>query len=68
VAILLVRLARRAGYGAAPPASRLLRIATRRPAAGLDPGASAAPVGQRWGQARSLPPAHAQRANRNTGT
>jgi hypothetical protein len=40
------------GYGAAPPASRVLRIALRatglRPA--LDPGASAAPPAQRHGQ------------------
>jgi hypothetical protein len=34
---------RRAGYGAAPPASRVLRIAARRPAAAPDPAASAAP-------------------------
>jgi hypothetical protein len=31
------------GYGAAPPASRVLRIAARRPTAALDPGASATP-------------------------
>jgi IS30 family transposase len=37
---------RRACYGAAPPASRLLRIASRPPAAGLDPVDPCGPCGQ----------------------
>ncbi len=50
---------RRAGYGAAPPASRVLRIALRatglRPA--LDPGDLCGPwTGEQRGQARGLPP------------
>jgi hypothetical protein len=35
----------RAGYGAAPPISRVLRIATRRPQAALDLGDLGDPVG-----------------------
>src|SRR4029450_11535903 len=46
---------RRARYGAAPPASRVLRIAARRPPAALDPGASAAPMGKQKGQAGACP-------------
>ena len=34
------------GYGAAPPASRLLRTAARRPAAGPDPGDLCGPLRQ----------------------
>src|SRR5450631_1366540 len=34
--------------GPAPPASRVLRIAARRPSAALDPGASAGPWGRRY--------------------
>src|SRR5659263_522878 len=37
----------RAACGRAPPASRVQSIAARRPAAALDPGASARPLGQR---------------------
>jgi putative transposase len=51
---------RRAGYGAAPPASMVANaIAARRPAAAIDPGATAAPPGRSNGQAG---PARAQRA------
>jgi hypothetical protein len=56
---------RRAGYGAAPPASRVLRIAARRPAAAPDPAASAAPGGQRHGQTKGLPPTDARRSTRS---
>ena len=55
-----------AGCGAAPPTSRLSAIATRRPAAGLDFGASATPVGQHQGQARGLPSPDAQRTSART--
>ena len=49
-------LTRRAGYGAAPPASRVAdAIAARRPTAAPDPGASTAPGRQHRGQARGLP-------------
>jgi len=43
------------GYGAAPPASRLLRTAARRPAAGLDPGDLCGPSGRKYGQAPACP-------------
>jgi Integrase core domain len=50
--------ARRAGYGVAPPALRVLRIALRAtaPRAALDPG-DLAPGGRKSGQAQGLPPA-----------
>jgi hypothetical protein len=50
-------LARRAGYGAAPPAPRVLRIALRATAlrAALDPGASAAPGAQEERAGPGLP-------------
>jgi len=44
------------GYGAAPPASRLLRTAARRPAAGLDPGDLCGPSARKYGQAQPAPP------------
>ena len=50
-------LARRAGYGAAPPAPRLLRIACGdglRPA--LTPETTTAPGARKSGQAQGLPP------------
>ena len=43
------------GYGAAPPASRLLRTAARRPAAGPDPGDLCGPSGRKYGQAPACP-------------
>src|SRR6266851_4762470 len=43
------------GYGAAPPASRLLRPAARRPAAGPDPGDLCGPSGRKYGQAPACP-------------
>ena len=44
------------GYGAAPPASRLLRIADATALrAGLDPGDLCGPSGRKYGQAPSLP-------------
>jgi hypothetical protein len=43
------------GYGAAPPASRLLRTAARRPAAGPDPGDLYGPSGRKYGQAPACP-------------
>ena len=48
---------RRAGYGAAPPASRLLRIALRATAlrAGPDPGDHCGPLGRKRGQAQACP-------------
>ncbi len=49
------------GYGAAPPASRLLRTAARRPAAGLDPGDLCGPSGRKYGQAQPAPPRGAAR-------
>src|SRR5262245_8875557 len=45
----------RALCGPAPPGSRVLRIAVRRPAAALDPGASAGPGAGVDGQAGGLP-------------
>jgi hypothetical protein len=53
----LLSLSRRAGYGAAPPASRVLRIALRATAlrAALDPETPAAPGGRKSGQARACP-------------
>ena len=50
----------RACTGPAPPASRVLRIAARRPAAALDPGASAGPWQAGIGQAGGLPEGCAQ--------
>ena len=49
--------ARRAGYGAAPPASRVLRIALRATAlrAALDPGDHCGPWGQEERQAQACP-------------
>jgi len=47
---------RRAGYGAAPPASRLLRIADATALrAGLDPGDLCGPAGRMHGQAQACP-------------
>ena len=43
------------GYGAGPPASRLLRTAARRPAAGLDPGDLCGPSGRKYRQAPACP-------------
>ena len=43
------------GYGAAPPASRLLRTAARRPAAGPDPGDLCGPSDRKYGQAPACP-------------
>src|SRR5215469_16458806 len=53
----LIFLARRAGYGAAPPASRVLRIALRATAlrAALDPGDHCGPWGQEERQAQACP-------------
>jgi hypothetical protein len=49
-------LVRRAWYGAAPPASRLLRIADATALrAGLDPGDHYGPSGRKHGQARPAP-------------
>ncbi|MGP0024356.1 MAG: hypothetical protein ACLPKE_13515 [Streptosporangiaceae bacterium] len=50
-------LAHRAGYGAAPPASRVLRIALRATAlrAALDPGDHCGPWGQEERQAQACP-------------
>ena len=58
-------LARRAGYGAAPPASRVLRIALRATAlrAALDPGDHCGPWGQEERAGPGLPPRCARRAN-----
>ncbi len=60
-------LARRAGYGAAPPASRVLRIALRATAlrAALDPGDHCGPLGA--GRAGRPRPAPALRAARKPG-
>ena len=45
------------GYGAAPPASRLLRIASATALrAGLDPGDLCVPSGRKYGQAKPAPP------------
>src|SRR5664279_3990971 len=53
---------RRAGYRAAPPAPRVATaIAARRPAAALDPGASATLTVPRTGQARGPARHHARR-------
>ena len=52
------------GYGAAPPASRLLRTAARRPAAGLDPGDLCGPSGRKHGQAGACPARGAARPGR----
>ena len=49
------------GYGAAPPASRLLRTAARRPAAGPDPGDLCGPSGRKYGQAPACPAGGAAR-------
>jgi hypothetical protein len=51
--------ARRAGYGAAPPAPRVLRIALRATAlrAALDPGDHCGPWGQEERAGPGLPPA-----------
>jgi len=43
------------GYGAAPPASRLLRTAARRPAAGPDPGDLCGPSSRKYRQAPACP-------------
>ena len=58
-------LARRAGYGAAPPAPRVLRIALRATAlrAALDPGDHCGPRGQEERAGPGLPPRCARRAN-----
>ena len=55
--------ARRAGYGAAPPASRVLRIALRATAlrAALDPGDRCGPWGQEERAGPGLPPRYARR-------
>ena len=50
------------GYGAAPPASRLLRIADATALrAGLDPGDLCVPSGRKYGQAQPAPPPAAAR-------
>src|SRR5215470_6703755 len=61
----LIFLARRAGYGAAPPAPRVLRIALRATAlrAALDPGDHCGPWGQEERAGPGLPPRCARRAN-----
>ena len=58
-------LARRAGYGAAPPASRVLRIALRATAlrAALDPGDHCGPWEQEERAGQACPRQHARRAN-----
>jgi hypothetical protein len=45
----------------APPASRLLRTAARRPAAGPDPGDLYGPSGRKYGQAQPAPSQDAAR-------
>ena len=57
--------ARRAGYGAAPPAPRVPRIALRATAlrAALDPGDHCGPWEQEQRAGPGLPPPHARRAN-----
>ena len=57
--------ARRAGYGAAPPASRVLCLALRATAlrAALDPGDHCGPWGQEERAGPGLPPRCARRAN-----
>jgi hypothetical protein len=60
--------ARRAGYGAAPPAPRLLRIACGdglRPA--LTPETTAAPGARKSGQAQACPATRAARKPRDGG-
>jgi hypothetical protein len=59
--------ARRAGYGAAPPAPRVLRIALRATAlrAALDPGDHYGPWGQEERAGPGLPTRCAMRAARN---
>ena len=61
--------ARRAGYGAAPPASRVLRIALRATAlrAALDPGDHCGPWEQEERAGPGLPPRCARRANPGGG-
>ena len=61
--------ARRAGYGAAPPASRVLRIALRATAlrAALDPGDHCGPWGQEERAGPGLPPRCARRADPCSG-
>ena len=56
--------ARRAGYGAAPPASRVLRIALRATAlrAALDPGDHCGPGGREERAGPGLPPRYARHA------
>jgi len=55
-------LVRRAGYGSAPPASRLLRIADATALrAGLDPGDLCGPSARKYGQAQPAPPNRAAR-------
>jgi len=50
------------GYGAAPPASRLLRIADATALrAGLDPGDLCGPSARKYGQAQPAPPNRAAR-------
>ena len=50
------------GYGAAPPASRLLRIASATALrAGLDPGDLCGPSARKYGQAQPAPPDGAAR-------
>ncbi len=62
--------ARRAGYGAAPPASRVLRIALHATAlrAALDPGDHCGPWGQEERQAQACPPRYAARNPPRRGT
>jgi hypothetical protein len=58
--------ASRAGYGAAPPAPRVLRIALARdspPGCPLTPETTAAPGARNSGQAPGLPPRRARHAN-----
>ena len=62
------------GYGAAPPASRLLRIAGATALrAGLDPGDLCVPSARKYGQAQPAPPGPGAsdgplpRAQRNVG-
>ena len=61
--------ARRAGYGAAPPAPRVLRIALRATAlrAAPDPGDHCGPWGQEERAGPGLPPRCARRANPAAG-
>jgi hypothetical protein len=60
---------RRAGYGPAPPASRLLRTATRRPCGPvLTPETSADPGGQEARAGQDLPRTSARRTRDITKT